>query len=175
MSQYRFPAYVQIGKQRYRERFGLDFEDFTKGQLFRHRPGVTISQQDNKEECINTLNQAMLHFDDYYAAQTEFGKPLIDTTLIVQHLMGMIWKTYNRRKKILGWGKIAMVAPVFGGDTLYSESEVIELQAGDKHSETGLVRVAICGLNQDKKVVCEMGCDLLIYKRNHLPFSANGY
>ncbi|WNZ57885.1 MaoC family dehydratase [Microbulbifer sp. ZKSA002] len=175
MPRYHFPAYIKTGKNRYRERYGLDFEDFKVGQVFHHRPGVTISQHDNKEECIKTLNQAMLHFDECYTAQTEFGKPLIDTTLAVQQLMGLIWKTYNRRKKIVGWRKISMVAPAYGGDTLYSESKVLEVQAGSEYDDAGLVEIVIYGKNQDKKTICEIQCDMLIFKRNHLPFSANGY
>ncbi|WP_444930480.1 MaoC family dehydratase [Microbulbifer sp. SSSA002] len=175
MPHYHFPAYIRTGKNRYRERYGLDFEDFKVGQVFRHRPGVTISQQDNKEECINTLNQAMLHFDECYTAQTEFARPLVDTTLIVQKLMGLTWKTYNRRKKIIGWGSITMVAPVYGGNTLYAETEVLEVQAVRQHSDAGLVNIAVYGKNQDRKTICEMRCDILVYKRNHLPFSANGY
>src|SRR4051812_17022513 len=65
-----FSAYDRIGERRYRQRIGLDFEDFTPGQRFRHRPGITLSQQDNVDEALETLNGAMLHFDAHYAAAT---------------------------------------------------------------------------------------------------------
>src|SRR4051794_31157514 len=55
-----FSAYHRIGENRYRQRIGLDFEDFAVGQRFRHRPGVTLSQQDNADEALDTLNGAML-------------------------------------------------------------------------------------------------------------------
>ena len=74
MAEFAFSAYVKVGENRYRERYGLDFEDFEVGQVFQHRPGITISQQDNVEETVDTLNQAMLHFDANYAAQTEWKK-----------------------------------------------------------------------------------------------------
>ncbi|GAA5442180.1 hypothetical protein Misp06_00349 [Microbulbifer sp. NBRC 101763] len=170
-----YPGYIRVGDNRYRERYGLDFEDFQVGQVFKHRPGVTISQQDNVEECITTFNQAMIHFDSNYAAQTEFKQPLIVTTLIVSRLMGMTWKTFNRRKSILEWKSIDMLAPVFGGDTLYAESEILFVGATSKDSDAGLIEVAVHGINQDKVKTNEMRCSMLIFKRDHLPFSANNY
>ncbi|WP_226647638.1 MaoC family dehydratase [Microbulbifer variabilis] len=175
MDRFRFPAYIQLGNNRYRERYGLDFEDFKVGQIFRHRPGVTISQQDNVEECINTFNQAMIHFDAHYAEQTEFKRPLVDTTLIIQRLMGLTWKTYYRRKRIVEWSCIDMLAPVFGGDTLYVETEVLFVGANLKDSESGLIEVSLRSFNQNQKKTCEMRCSMLIYKRDHLPFSAKNY
>ncbi|HET9044956.1 MAG TPA: MaoC family dehydratase, partial [Burkholderiales bacterium] len=62
-----FYAYLRAGDARYQERFGLDFEEFAVGQRFRHRPGVTLSQQDNADEALDTLNAAMLHYDAHYA------------------------------------------------------------------------------------------------------------
>jgi len=175
MSRFCFSAYIQIGENRYRERYGLNFEDFKPGQVFHHRPGVTFSQQDNVEECINTYNQAMIHFDNHYAAHTEFKKPLIDTTLIVQRLMGMTWKTYNRRKSILQWGCIDMLLPVYGGDTLYAESEVLSVDSDYRDSESGMIEVAVRSNNQRGEQTCEMRCSMSIYKRDRLPFSVNNY
>ena len=123
MAEFAFSAYVKVGENRYRERYGLDFEDFEVGQVFQHRPGITISQQDNVEETVDTLNQAMLHFDANYAAQTEWKKPLGVSTLTLQRLMGLTWKTFNKKNRICSWAEIKMTAPVFGGDTLYAESE----------------------------------------------------
>ena len=71
MAEFAFVSHVKVGENRYRERFGLDFEDFVVGQTFKHRPGLTISQQDNVEESMDTLNQAMIHFDESYSAKTE--------------------------------------------------------------------------------------------------------
>ena len=72
-------AYHRIAENRYQERHGLDFEDFVPGQRFRHRPGVTLSQQDNADEALDTLNGAMLHYDAHYAAATVWQRPLMVT------------------------------------------------------------------------------------------------
>ena len=76
-----FYAYASVGDRRYQERFGLDFEDFRPGQVFRHRPGVTLSQQDNVDEALDTMNAAMLHYDANYAAQTAWKRPLMVSTI----------------------------------------------------------------------------------------------
>ena len=82
------------GSRRYRERFGLWFDELTVGLRFQHRPGLTLSQQDNRDECLDTLNQQMLHFDERFAAQADWGRCLMDSTLTTKVVMGMTWKTF---------------------------------------------------------------------------------
>ena len=84
-----FYAYGLRSDGKFQERFGLDFEDFQPGQRFVHRPGVTLSQQDNVDEALDTMNAAMLHYDDYYAAQTTWKKPLMVSTITLQRAIGM--------------------------------------------------------------------------------------
>ena len=117
-----FHAYVRAGEARYQERFGLDFEEFRPGQRFRHRPGVTLSQQDNADEALDTLNYAMLHYDAHYAAQTAWKKPLMVSTVTLQRILGLASRTFGRKKSILFFAEIVLSGPVFGGDTLYSAS-----------------------------------------------------
>jgi itaconyl-CoA hydratase len=168
-----FPAYVEIAPGRLRERFGLDFEDFAAGQLFRHRPGLTISQQDNRDEAASTLNQAMVHFDAHYARQTEFERPLVVTTLTVRTLIGMTWKTFAKRERIVGFASIDMSRPVFGGDTLYAESR-IEATHEDPGA-CGRLTVATEGSNQRGETVCRMVYDATVWRRAHAPLARAGY
>ncbi len=120
-----FLAYLQTGEKRFRERFGLDFEQFAVGQKFTHRPGLTLSQQDSRDECLDTLNQQMLHFDEQFAAHTEWKQCLMDSTLTTKVVLGMTWKTFAKRMKLLGFDEITLTKPVFGGATLYAESEIM--------------------------------------------------
>lgn len=173
--EYCFPGYVELGGARYRERFGLDFEDFAVGQVFRHRPGYTFTQQDNITESLDTLNQAMLHYDARYAAATEFGRPLMVTTAIMQRLVGMGWKTFNRRKRIVRKNFSRMLAPVFAGDTLYAESTITDLQERCDDPQCGQLSAAMAAINQDGTKTCEMEFVMLIYRAAHLPFAANNY
>ena len=175
MTEFAFASHVKVGENRYRERYGLDFEDFAAGQVFKHRPGLTLSQQDNVEEALDTLNQAMLHFDAHYAAQTEWKKPLMVSTLTLQRLIGLTWKTFAKKVRILGWADISMTRPVFGGDTLYAETEIKDTQEVAGDPSCGRLTVVTTGINQDGAVVCAMAYDLLVYKRDHVPFEKANY
>ena len=156
-----FSAYHLIGENRYRQRIGLDFEDFAPGQRFRHRPGVTLSQQDNVDEALDTLNGAMLHFDAHYAAATAWQRPLMVSTLTLQRLIGMTSKTYGRRRAIIGFDDIAMNGPLFGGDTLYAESEVLDIDA-----EAAVIRVLLRGHKADGSEVARMTCRMAMMRRD---------
>lgn len=169
-----FTSHVQIGERRFRERAGLDFEEFEVGQLFKHRPGLTFSQQDNAEEALDTLNQAMLHYDARYAARTEWGTPLVVSTLTIQRVIGMTSKTLGRRARVLVFAEIALTHPVFGGDTLYAETEVRD-KRDDGDPSVGRLSLLTRGVNQDGAVVCEIRWEIEVYKRAGLPFAEAGY
>jgi itaconyl-CoA hydratase len=175
MAEFAFASHVQVGEKRYRERYGLDFEDFAVGQVFKHRPGLTLSQQDNVEEAMDTLNQAMLHFDDSYASKTEWKKPLMVSTLTLQYLIGMSWKTFAKKLRILGWADLTMTHPVFGGDTLYAESEIKAKADVPGDAMCGKLTVVTKGFNQTGATVCTMEYDMLIYKRGQAPFEQANY
>jgi itaconyl-CoA hydratase len=153
--------YRQIGAQRYQERHGLDFEDFAPDQRFRHRPGVTVSQQDNVDEALDTLNGAMLHFDAHYAAGTAWQKPLMVSTLTLQRVIGMASKTYARRTSIIGFPEVVLNGPVFGGDTLYAASEVLACDSG-----TGAITVRLTGHKADGSEVARVTCRMAIPRRD---------
>jgi itaconyl-CoA hydratase len=166
-----FHAFVRVGEGRYRERLGLDFEEFAAGQRFRHRPGVTVSQQDNADEALDTLNSAMLHYDAHYAAQTTWRRPLMVSTLTIQRVIGMASKTFGRKKAILGFAEIALTGPVFGGDTLYAESEVTGVRPGDA-PDHGVVTVATRGMTAEGKEIGKLTYDVAVYARGAHPDEA---
>jgi itaconyl-CoA hydratase len=147
-----FYGYVRLGPKRYRERFGLRFEDVSTGLQIHHRPGIDVSQQDNREDAVDLINNAQLHYDSHYAAQTEWKNPLGVSTLTVQRLLGMSSRTWYARRRLLGIDSIAMTHPVFGGDTLYAASSVTALDSG-KDPDVGQVSISIEGSNQRGQVV----------------------
>lgn len=155
-----FSAYHRVGENRYRQRIGLDFEDFVIGQRFRHRPGVTLSQQDNADEAMDTLNGAMLHYDAHYAAATAWQRPLMVSTLTLQRLVGMTSKTYGRRRAILGFDDITMNGPLFGDDTLYAESEILNVE------QAGTISTLIRGHKADGTEVARIKCRMAIDRRD---------
>ena len=162
-----FYAYLRAGDNRYQERFGLDFEEFKPGQRFKHRPGVTLSQQDNADEALDTLNYAMLHYDAHYAAQTTWKKPLMVSTITLQRVIGLASRTFGRKQSILGFAEIALTGPVFGGDTLYSESEIKAVRDGG--AEHGVVTVISRGITAEGKEVARVTYDVAVYKKGRHP------
>jgi itaconyl-CoA hydratase len=163
-------AYLRAGEARYQERFGLDFEEFAVGQRFRHRPGVTLTQQDNLDEALDTLNAAMLHYDAHYAAQTVWRKPLMVSTVTLQRVIGMASRTFGRKKAILGFAEIALTGPLFGGDTLYAASEVTALrEGGDDH---GVATVISRGMTAEGREVAKLTYDIAVFKRGRHPDEA---
>lgn len=162
-----FYAYLRAGEARYQERFGLDFEEFKPGQRFKHRPGVTLSQQDNADEALDTLNYAMLHYDAHYAAQTTWQKPLMVSTVTLQRILGLASRTFGRKKAILGFAEIALTGPLFGGDTLYAESEIKAVRDGD--AGHGVVTAVSRGVSAEGKEVAKVTYDVAVYKHGRHP------
>jgi itaconyl-CoA hydratase len=168
-----FSAYLMVQPQRYRERFGLCFEEFAQGQRFRHRPGITFSQEENANEALDTLNAAMLHYDAHYAAQTAWERPLMVSTLTLQRAIGMASKTFGRIKRITRFDEISMSAPVFGGDTLYSESEVLDATACSD-PQVGDVGISTRIVKADGSVVGKLRYRADIYRRGQGPEGTDG-
>ncbi|WP_196893288.1 MaoC/PaaZ C-terminal domain-containing protein [Aureivirga marina] len=165
-----FPAYAKINQNEYFEVFGLNFEDFEIGQKFIHRPGITVSQQDNKTECFDTINGAWMHFDANYAKETEWKNCIGVSTLSVQHILGLTWKTFARKKRITTIEDITISKPFFAGDTIYAVSEIIDLNVNSGNDDCGEVLVRTSGMNQHNEVFTTIEYIILIYKKGHHPF-----
>ncbi|MDH4064756.1 MAG: MaoC family dehydratase [Acidobacteriota bacterium] len=174
MTALAYAAHLRIGEKRYRERFGLAYEQFRTGQRFQHRPGLTLSQQDNRDECLDTLNQQMLHFDAAFASHTEWGRCLMDSTLTTRVVMGMTWKTFARKTQLIGFDEIALTSPVFGGDTIYAESEILEIAEVLEDATAGRIKVRTRGLNQQGQPVATLVHDLLVERTNPDDSGPNG-
>jgi len=161
---------IKIGPQRYRETFGRYLEDFAVGDVYEHRPGRTISEADNTWFTLLTMNTHPLHFDHEFAKQTEFGKPLVVSTLTVAILVGMSVSDVSQKAVAnLGWKEIRLLKPVFHGDTLYAETEVIEIRPSAKRPEQGVVTIKTTGKNQHGEIVCDFFRTMLIWKRGFGP------
>ena len=159
-------GYEEIGPQRYRASPGRYYEDFVVGDVYEHRPGRTVSQQDNAWFTLLTMNTHPLHFDEEYAKSTEFGRPLIASPLTLAILVGMTVSDVSQRAIAnLGWKEIALTAPVFPGDTLYAETEVLEKRESRSRPNAGIVTVHTKGRNQDGVEVCTFERSMLIPKR----------
>jgi itaconyl-CoA hydratase len=149
---------------------GRWFEDFEVGDLYRHALGKTVTSADNRWFTHLTLNTNPLHFDEAYAARTEFGRPLVNSCFTLALVTGMSVSDVSQNAFAnLGWDDVRLPAPVFEGDTLSAESKVIELRPSRSRPDVGLVRIRTRGYNQAGIVVIEFGRTMLVYRRGRGP------
>jgi len=165
-----------VGPGRYRESFGRHFEEFKVGDVYEHRPGRTISEADNTWFTLLTMNQHPLHFDAAYAAKTEFGKPLVNSCLTLSMVAGMSVSDLSQKAVAnLGWDKVRLTAPVFAGDTIYAESEVLAVRESKSRPTQGVVTVRTTGKKADGAVFMIYERSFLVPKRGHAIDDLAGY
>ncbi len=165
-----------VGPQRWRETFGRHFEDFEVGDVYEHRPGRTITQADNIWFSLLTMNTHPLHFDEEYAKASEFGRCVVCSPLTVALLAGMsVTDVSQKAIANLGWREIRLPAPVFAGDTLYAESEVLDKRASKSRPEAGIVSVRTSGRNQSGVIICVFERTILVARRGSSIEERNGY
>jgi acyl dehydratase len=149
---------------------GRVYEDFEVGDIYPHPLGRTVLPVDNSWFTLLTQNTNPIHFDRAYAAQTEFGQPLVDSTFTLALVTGQSVTDVSQNVMAnLGWDEVRLPAPVFEGDTLYSQSEVLSCRESRSRPEVGIVEVKTTGFNQDGTVVITFRRTLLVYKRDHAP------
>jgi itaconyl-CoA hydratase len=158
----------QVGPNRYRESFGRYLEDFKVGDVYEHRPGRTISEADNTWFTLLSMNKNPLHFDAAYAAKTEFGRPLVDSCLTLSIVTGMSVSDVSQKAVAnLGWDKVRLTAPVFAGDTIYAESEVLAVRESRSRPTQGIVTVRTTGRKADGTEFMSFERSILVPKRGH--------
>ena len=153
----------EVGPQRYRETFGRYYEDFQVGDVYEHRPGKTVLESDNHLFTLLTLNTHPLHFDAEYGAATEFGRNLVVSTYTLALLIGMSVSDCSQKAIAnVGMDEVRFSKPVFAGDTLYGESEVLAKRESKSRPGQGIVSIRTTGKNQRGETVCTFRRDMLI-------------
>ena len=149
---------------------GRFFEDFEVGDIYEHPLGRTVTTTDNAWFTLLTQNTAAIHFDRHFAEQTEFKRPLVDSTFTLALVTGQSVTDVSQNVMAnLGWDEVRLPAPVFEGDTIYSRSEVLECRESRSRPEVGIVTVYTTGFNQEGTVVITFKRTLLVYKRGRGP------
>jgi itaconyl-CoA hydratase len=157
-----------VAANRWRESYGRYFEDFAVGEIYEHRPGRTISEADNTWFTLLTMNKHPLHFDQEYARHSEFGRCIVASPFTVALLAGMSVSDVSQKAIAnLGWTDIKLTHPVYPGDTLYAESEVLAKRESKSRPDAGIVSVRTTGKNQDGVVVCTFDRTMLVQRRGH--------
>lgn len=149
---------------------GRYFEDFEVGDVYYHRLGRTVTTTDNLWFTLLTQNTLASHFDHHYAAQTEFKQPLVNSCFTLALVTGQSVSDISMNAMAnLGWDEVRLPHPVFEGDTIYSQSEVLETRLSRSRPEVGIVTVKTTGYNQEGVVVIEYRRTIMVYRRGHAP------
>lgn len=152
---------------------GRFWEDFEVGDVYEHPLGRTITTTDNSWFTLLTQNTAPIHVDHHYAAQTEFGRPLVNSCFVLALITGQSVIDISQNVFAnLGWDEVRMPNPVFEGDTLYSRSEVLKKRESKSRRNVGMVTVRTDGFNQDGVVVMTYERTVMVYKRGQAPVIA---
>jgi itaconyl-CoA hydratase len=150
-------------KQGWQGRF---YEDFEVGDVYRHPLGRTVSEADNSWFALLTMNTNQIHFNAQYAARSEFGRPLVVSTLTIAIAIGQSVTDVSQNVFAnLQIDDVRLTNPVFAGDTLWSRSLVLEKRESRSRSHAGIVAVRTQTVNQEGVEVCTLRRSFYVYKR----------
>jgi len=157
----------KIGENRYREEYGRYYEEFEVGDIYEHRPNRTITAVDNYWFTLLTMNNHPVHFDAEYSRDTEWGEELVNSLLTLAVVHGMTVSDVSYRAIAnLGWEEVKLTNPVFQGDTLTAESEVISKRESQSRDGQGIVTVETRGFKQSGEKIIEFRRSALIPRRD---------
>ena len=153
----------QIAPNRFRESFGRYYEDFEVGHIYEHGPGKTVTEYDNHLFTLMTMNTHPMHFDAEFAKASEFKRNLVVSPYTLALLIGMsVTDCSQKAIANLGMDEVKFTAPVFAGDTIYGESEVLAKRESKSRPGDGIVTIVTRGFNQDETMVCTFKRNMLI-------------
>lgn len=147
---------------------GRFYEDFVIGDIYRSRYGRTVTEADNIQFTLLTNNTNQIHFNRDYGSRTEWGQCLVNSALTLSIVAGMSVMDVSENGFNLGWDEIVL-PPVFPGDTLYSESEVIAKRESKSRPAQGIVTVKTRGYNQHGAIVIYYSRNVMVWKRDSAP------
>ena len=148
---------------------GRFLEDFAVGAVYRCRYGRTVTEADNIQFTLGTNNTNQIHFNRDYGERSGFDGCLVNSLLTMSIVVGMSVADVSENGVALGFEDVKLPAPVYAGDTLYSESEVLEVRESQSRPEQGIVTVRTRGYNQRGEKVIELRRSVLVWKRAHAP------
>jgi itaconyl-CoA hydratase len=141
---------------------GRTYEELEVGAVYRSRFGRTVLEADNVWFTLLTMNTNPIHFDAAYAAQTEWERPLVDSTFTLALVTGLSVVDVSEQAVNLGWREVRLPAPVFAGDTIRAETEILAKRESASRPGAGVVTVRTRGLNQRDEVVIEFERSVLV-------------
>ena len=147
--------------------FGRSYEEFEVGAVYKHWPGKTVTEYDDHLFCLLTMNHHPLHINDVYAAESQQGRNVVVGTLVYSLSLGMsVADVSGKAIANLATDELSHPAPVFHGDTLFVESEVLEVKPSQSKPDRGVVRVHTRTYKQDGTLVAEFKRAVLVPRKN---------
>ena len=148
------------------EQFGNYLEDFIVGDTYKHWPGRTITESDNTNFCMLTMNHHPLHIDSLFASDTQFQQRVVVGTLVYSVVFGIsVPDISGKAIANLTVDSLEHVAPVFIGDTLYGESDIIYIRTSSTRKDRGIITVETRGFNQNNELVLRFKRKVMIPKK----------
>ena len=153
------------------EQRGLWFEEFEPGVVYAHAPGRTVTEADNVLFTTLTMNGQALHLDAAWAATQPFGQRLVNSMFTLATIVGASVGQLTQGTIVanLGFTDVNFPHPLFHGDTLYSESEVIEKRLSESRPGQGIVTLRHTGRNQDGEVVAVATRSVMVWCEGSRP------
>lgn len=147
---------------------GKYFEDLEVGQQFKHSLGRTVTEMDNVLFSALTMNSQPLHIDADFASKTEFGQRLVNGVFTLGLVVGLTVPDLTEGTIVanLGYDKVVHPHPVFHGDTIHAQSEIVEKRESKSRKDAGIVRVKCLGTKQDGTIVVEFERTVMFLKRS---------
>ncbi len=148
------------------EQIGHYFEDFEKGQIYRHALSKTVFESDNNLFCLLTMNYHPVHTNMDYAEKQQHGQILVVGTLVFSLVVGFTVPDISGKAIAnLDYEKVEHLAPTFVGDTLYARTEILECRASKSKADRGIIYVETIGYNQNGVDVIKFRRHVLVKKR----------
>ncbi len=149
-----------------RDTFGGYLEDFVPGDIFKHWPGKTITEMDNHLFSLLTMNHNPLHIDERYMSEHQHGKILVNGALVLSLVVGMsVPEMSGKAIANLEYEKIVHTGPTFHGDTIYAESEILEVNESRSRPDRGIVYIETRAHNNRDERILTMRRRFLVPKR----------
>ncbi|WP_300344617.1 MaoC family dehydratase [Nesterenkonia sp.] len=148
---------------------GLYFDEIEVGTVYRHAPGRTITEADNVLFTTMTMNTQSLHLDAHWSAEQPFGQPLVNSMLTLATLVGASVAQISQGTIVanLGFESVKFPHPLYHGDTLYSESEILDKRLSSSRPGQGIVTIRHIGRNQEGTVVAECVRSVMLWLKDH--------
>jgi len=152
---------------------GRYYEDFAVGDVYKHPYGRTVTETDDVWFTNITLNLNPMHFNEAYAAETEFGERLVNGLFVIALATGMsVIDVSMNATANLGYDDVRHHAPVFHGDTIFAESEVTDKRESESRDHVGIVTTELRAYNQDDEKVLSLSRSPMVLKREYAEPSA---